>query len=33
MGKLRIFLADDHVVVRAGLKTLVDAQADIEEPE
>src|SRR5215212_5790900 len=29
MDKLRIFLADDHVVVRAGLKTLVDAQADM----
>ena len=29
MDKLRIFLADDHAVVRAGLKTLVDAQADM----
>jgi DNA-binding NarL/FixJ family response regulator len=29
MGKLRIFLADDHAVVRAGLKTLVDAQSDM----
>src|SRR5690349_19630745 len=29
MSKLRIFLADDHAVVRAGLKTLVDAQADM----
>jgi len=29
MDKLRIFLADDHVVVRAGLKTLVDAQSDM----
>jgi DNA-binding NarL/FixJ family response regulator len=29
MGKLRIFLADDHEVVRAGLKTLVDAQSDM----
>jgi two-component system, NarL family, response regulator NreC len=30
MAKLRIFLADDHAVVRAGLKTLVDAQSDME---
>jgi DNA-binding NarL/FixJ family response regulator len=29
MSKLRIFLADDHAVVRAGLKTLVNAQADM----
>jgi two-component system, NarL family, response regulator NreC len=29
MDKLRIFLADDHAVVRAGLKTLVDAQVDM----
>jgi len=29
MAKLRIFLADDHAVVRAGLKTLVDAQSDM----
>jgi DNA-binding NarL/FixJ family response regulator len=29
MSTLRIFLADDHAVVRAGLKTLVDAQADM----
>ena len=29
MDKLRIFLADDHAVVRAGLKTLVDAQSDM----
>jgi two-component system response regulator NreC len=28
--KLRIFLADDHAVVRAGLKALVDAQAGME---
>ena len=26
MGVLRIFLADDHAVVRAGLKALIDAQ-------
>jgi len=30
MSKLRIFLADDHDVVCAGLKTLVDAQPDME---
>ncbi len=29
MAKLRIFLADDHAVVRAGLKTLVNAQSDM----
>ena len=27
--KLRIFLADDHMVVREGLKTLVNAQSDM----
>jgi DNA-binding NarL/FixJ family response regulator len=30
MAKLRIFLADDHVVVRQGLKALIDAQPDME---
>lgn len=30
MSKLRIFLADDHEVVCAGLKTLVNAQSDME---
>lgn len=30
MGKLRVFLADDHAVVREGLKTLVNAQLDME---
>ncbi len=30
MGKLRIFLADDHAVVREGLKSLVNAQPDME---
>lgn len=30
MGKLRVFLADDHAVVREGLKTLVNAQSDME---
>ena len=29
MGKLRIFLADDHAVVRAGLKTLINAEKDM----
>lgn len=27
---LRIFLADDHAVVREGIKTLVNAQADMQ---
>lgn len=30
MSKLRILLADDHVVVRDGLKALVNAQPDME---
>src|SRR3954451_4615920 len=30
MAKLRIILADDHVVVRQGLKALIDAQPDME---
>lgn len=30
MTKLRIFLADDHVMVRTGLKTLINAEADME---
>jgi DNA-binding NarL/FixJ family response regulator len=29
VDKLRIFLADDHMVVREGLKSLVNAQADM----
>lgn len=29
MNMLRIFLADDHVVLREGLKSLVNAQADM----
>ncbi|HVF44088.1 MAG TPA: response regulator transcription factor [Pyrinomonadaceae bacterium] len=28
-GKIRVFLADDHMVVREGLKSLVNAQADM----
>ena len=30
MTKLRIFLADDHAVVREGLKSLVNAEPDME---
>lgn len=30
MTKLRIFLADDHAVVREGVKTLVNMQPDME---
>ena len=30
MSKLRIFLADDHAVVREGLKSLVNSQPDME---
>jgi DNA-binding NarL/FixJ family response regulator len=30
MPKLRIFLADDHPVVRAGLKSLIDAEDDMK---
>jgi DNA-binding NarL/FixJ family response regulator len=30
MPKLRIFLADDHNVIREGLKALVNAQEDME---
>jgi DNA-binding NarL/FixJ family response regulator len=30
MNKLRIFLADDHNVVRQGLKLLIHSQADME---
>src|SRR5947209_2947063 len=29
MNKLRVFLADDHAVVREGLKALVNAQPDM----
>jgi DNA-binding NarL/FixJ family response regulator len=29
MAKLQIFLADDHVVVREGLKVLINAQPDM----
>jgi len=30
VDKLRIFLADDHMVVREGLKSLVNAQPDMQ---
>ena len=30
MKKIRVLLADDHAVVRAGLKALVDGQPDLE---
>jgi two-component system response regulator NreC len=30
MERLRIVLADDHLVVRSGLKALIDAQPDLE---
>lgn len=30
MSKLRIFLADDHMVVREGLKSLINSQPDME---
>jgi two-component system, NarL family, response regulator NreC len=30
MAKLRIVLADDHAIVRAGLELLINAQADME---
>jgi DNA-binding NarL/FixJ family response regulator len=30
VSKLRVLLADDHNVVRAGLRALVDGQADME---
>lgn len=29
MGKLRILLADDHTILREGLKLLIDAQPDM----
>ena len=30
MTKLRVFLADDHAVVREGLKMLINGQHDME---
>lgn len=29
MSKLRIFLADDHALIREGLKSLIEAEADM----
>ncbi|MFV9504672.1 MAG: response regulator [Oscillochloridaceae bacterium umkhey_bin13] len=29
MGSIKVFLADDHMVVREGLKTLIAAQSDM----
>jgi two-component system response regulator NreC len=28
--KIRVMIADDHAILRAGLKMLVNAQADME---
>ena len=30
MAKQRIMLADDHAVLRAGIRTLLDLEADME---
>jgi DNA-binding NarL/FixJ family response regulator len=30
MGKLRVVLADDHPIVRGGLRTLIEGQPDME---
>ncbi len=30
MGRIKLLLADDHAVLRAGLKTLLNAQPDME---
>lgn len=30
MAKLRVYLADDHAVVREGLKSLIDSQPDMQ---
>lgn len=30
MNKIRVLIADDHVIVREGLRTLLEAQPDIE---
>ena len=29
MTKLQVFLADDHPIVRQGIKALIDAQPDM----
>ena len=33
MSKIRVLIADDHPVVRAGLRMLIDAQGDMEVAE
>jgi DNA-binding NarL/FixJ family response regulator len=30
MSKIRVLIADDHVIVREGIRALVEAQPDIE---
>jgi len=30
MAKIRVLLADDHAILRSGLRLLIDAQADME---
>ena len=30
MGKIRIFIADDHALLRSGVRLLIDAQDDME---
>jgi YesN/AraC family two-component response regulator len=30
MNKLRILIAEDHEMMRAGIKLLVDSEADME---
>ena len=30
MTRIRVFLADDHAIVRQGLRTLIDSQPDME---
>ncbi len=29
MGKIRVMVADDHAVLRSGLKLLINSQADM----
>ncbi len=30
MGNMRVLIADDHAIVREGLRSLLDVQSDIE---
>jgi DNA-binding NarL/FixJ family response regulator len=30
MGRIRILIADDHAVLRTGLRMLIDSQRDLE---